>query len=161
MDLSKPEGLKGATAVTAGAVVADDMKPGLTQAQTRDAPYDLLLKGGEFIDPGSGRRGQFDVAFAGGKVAAIGPSIDPALAKQVESVAGAMVVPGVIDMHVHAADGIGPSCNPDVIGVNRGVTTILDCGTCGAGSFRSPQIRDCRQQDPRPRLAEPFKHGHD
>jgi dihydroorotase len=112
------------------------MKPGLAQAQTRDARYDLLLKGGEFIDPGSGRRGQFDVAFAGDKVAVIGPSIDPSLAKQLESVAGVMVVPGVIDMHVHAAEGIGPSCNPDVIGVNRGVTTILDCGTCGAGSFQ-------------------------
>jgi len=131
MDLSKPDMLKGATAVTVG-----DMKPGLTQAQTRDARYDLLLKGGEFFDPGSGRRGQFDVAFAGEKVAAIGPGIDPSLAKQVESVAGVIVVPGVIDMHVHAAEGVGPSCNPDVIGVNRGVTTIVDCGTCGVGSFQ-------------------------
>jgi dihydroorotase len=47
-----------------------------------------------------------------------------------------MVVPGVIDMHAHVADGLGPSCNPDVIGVNRGVTTILDGGSCGVGSFR-------------------------
>jgi dihydroorotase len=39
-------------------------------------------------------------------------------------------------MHVHAADGIGPSCNPDIIGVNRGVTTILDGGTCGVGSYQ-------------------------
>ena len=133
MDLSRPDVLKGAAA--AGAAVAGNMKPGLTRAQAGYARYDLLLKGGEFIDPGSGRRWQFDVAFAGNRVAAIGPDIDPALTKQVESVAGVMVVPGVIDMHVHAADGIGPSCNPDVIGVNRGVTTILDCGTCGAGSF--------------------------
>jgi dihydroorotase len=100
------------------------------------APYDLLLTGGEFIDPGSGRRGQLDVAFEGEKVAAIGPGIDPALAKQVESVPGCMVVPGVIDIHAHAADGIGPSCNPDEIGVSRGVTTILDGGSCGSASFR-------------------------
>jgi dihydroorotase len=123
---------------------AGSAKTGLAQGATGDASaqvqagarYDLLLKGGEFIDPGSGRRGRFDVAFTGDKVAAIGPGIDPGLAKQVESVAGVMVVPGVIDMHVHAADGIGPSCNPDVIGVNRGVTTILDGGSCGVGSFR-------------------------
>jgi dihydroorotase len=76
------------------------------------------------------------VAFAGDKVAAIGPGLDPARAKRVESAAGALVVPGVIDMHAHAADGIGPSCNPDVIGVARGVTTILDGGSCGVGSFR-------------------------
>ena len=120
MDLSRRDVLKGGAGV---------------QVQT-GARYDLLLKGGEFIDPGSGRRGQFDVAFAGDKVAAIGSGIEPSLAKQVESAAGAMVVPGVIDMHAHAADGIGPSCNPDVIGVNRGVTTILDGGSCGVGSFR-------------------------
>jgi dihydroorotase len=136
MDLSRRDVLKGATGVAGGVAVTGNMKPGLTQAQTGDARYDLLLKGGEFIDPGSGRHGQFDVAFAGDKVAAIGPSIDPALAKQLESVAGVMVVPGVIDMHAHAADGIGPSCNPDVIGVNRGVTTIVDCGSCGVGSFQ-------------------------
>jgi dihydroorotase len=135
MELSGPDGRKGGSG-EGGAVAAGDRKPGFTQAQTRDARYDLLLKGGEFFDPGSGRRGRFDVAFAGDKVAAIGPNIDPSLAKQSESVAGAMVVPGVIDMHVHAVEGIGPSCNPDVIGVNRGVTTILDCGTCGAGSFQ-------------------------
>jgi dihydroorotase len=136
MDLSRRDVLIGATAVAAGVSLAGNMKPGLTQAQTRDARYDLLLKGGEFIDPASGRRGQLDVAFKGDKVAAIESGIDPGLAKKVESAAGAMVVPGVIDMHAHAADGIGPSCNPDVIGVNRGVTTILDCGSCGAGSFR-------------------------
>jgi|GEM_PF-2917565 len=30
--------------------------------------YDLLLKVGEFIDPGSGRRGRLDVAFSGDSV---------------------------------------------------------------------------------------------
>ncbi len=104
--------------------------------ETRGGSYDLLLQGGQFFDPASGRRGRLDVAFAGDKVAAIGPGMDPSLAKRVESAADAVVVPGVIDMHVHAADGVGPSCNPDVIGVSRGVTTVLDAGTCGAGSCR-------------------------
>ena len=114
-----------------------DVPKGAAGAQAQAGPrYDLLLKGGEFIDPGSGRRGQFDVTFVGDKVAAIGPGLPSGLAKQVESAAGAMVVPGVIDMHAHVADGLGPSCNPDVIGVNRGVTTILDGGSCGVGSFR-------------------------
>ena len=33
--------------------------------------YDLLLKGGEVIDPGNKLRGQHDVAFSNGKVAAV------------------------------------------------------------------------------------------
>jgi dihydroorotase len=144
MNLSSRNIPKGAAVAAAAMAPAGRAKSGPAQGSTGGAGvqvqagprFDLLLKGGEFIDPGSGRRGQFDVAFAGDKVAAIGPGIDPGLAKQVESVAGVMVVPGVIDMHAHAADGIGPSCNPDVIGVNRGVTTILDGGSCGVGSFR-------------------------
>ena len=46
MDLSRRDVLKGATAVAAGVALAGNMKPGLTHAQTRDARYDLLLKGG-------------------------------------------------------------------------------------------------------------------
>jgi len=97
--------------------------------------YDLLLKGGEFIDPASGRRGQFDVAFADDKVAAIESNIDPNQAKHVESASGTMVVPGLFDMHVHAVEGFGGSAKPDVIGINRGVTTLVDGGSLGARSF--------------------------
>jgi dihydroorotase len=135
MDLSGREGIKGGTAAGAGGALAGNLKPDPTRAQTMDARYDLLLKGGKFIDPASGRSGPLDVAFKDDKVAAIESGIDPGLAKRVESVGGAMVVPGVIDMHVHAVDGIGESANPDRIGVDRGVTTLGDGGTCGAGNF--------------------------
>ena len=105
---------------------------GSTQGAGR---FDLLLKGGEFVDPASGRRGQFDVAFSGGKVAAIRPNIDPSAANHIESVAGAMVVPGLIDIHAHPAAGIGEGVNPDAIGISRGATTVADGGTCGTGTF--------------------------
>jgi len=94
-----------------------------------------LLKDGEFIDPASGRRGQFDVAFAGGKVAAIQPNIDSSAASRVESAAGAMVFPGLIDLHAHPAAGIGEDVDPDAIGMTRGATTVTDGGTCGTGTF--------------------------
>ena len=110
---------------------------GLNPVGQREVPYDLLLKGGEFIDPASGRRGSLDVAFVGSKVAAIEPAIDAALAGQVESAAGAMVVPGLIDCHVHVADGIGSSVRPDLVGVCRGASTMVDGGTCGAANFET------------------------
>jgi dihydroorotase len=97
--------------------------------------FDLLLKDGEFIDPASGRRGQWDVAFADGKVAAIRSAIDPGSAACVVSAAGAMVVPGLIDMHAHPVAGIGEGVDPDAIGLQRGVTTVADGGTCGTGTF--------------------------
>jgi dihydroorotase len=97
--------------------------------------YDLLLKGGEVIDPASKRRGSFDVAFTGDEVAAIGPEIDPALAKEVRSAAGTMVVPGLVDLHVHCCEGVGGSTYPDTIGIGRGATTVVDGGSTGASSF--------------------------
>jgi dihydroorotase len=142
MDLTRRDLLKGAAVSAAGVVLSAGASSALAQSRGETqsqgaggARYDLLLKGGKFIDPASGKSGMFDVAFRGDKVAAIEANINPGLAKQVQSVAGAMVVPGVIDMHVHVAEGIGPSCNPDVIGVNRGVTTLLDGGSCGAGGI--------------------------
>jgi dihydroorotase len=97
--------------------------------------YDLLLKGGEFIDPASGRRGRLDVAFGGDRVAAIGEDIDPGSAEQAHDIAGLMVVPGLIDMHAHAAPGIGIGADPDDVGIKRGATTVADAGTVGAGTF--------------------------
>lgn len=100
-----------------------------------ETKYDLLLKGGQFIDPASGRRGNYDVAFSGDRVAAIEPDIDPSSAGRVQNVDGTMVVPGLIDMHVHSCEGVGGSIAPDAAGLDRGTTTIVDGGTCGAGNF--------------------------
>jgi dihydroorotase len=97
--------------------------------------YDLLLKGGEVYDPASGQKGPLDIAFAGSRVAAIRADIDPRLARRIEGAAGALVVPGLIDDHAHAADGIGEGMDPDAIGLRRGATTVGDGGTCGVGTF--------------------------
>ena len=38
--------------------------------------YDLLIKGGDVVDPGSGYSGQLDVAVKDGKIAAVEAGID-------------------------------------------------------------------------------------
>ena len=104
-------------------------------AAGKDGRYELLVQGGELIDPASGRRGRLDIAFAGGRVAAIGEKLDPSRAARVERATGASVVPGLIDDHLHAVEGLGESENPDAIGIRRGATTVVDGGTCGTASF--------------------------
>lgn len=109
-------------------------------ADTGTAPgsgprFDLLLAGGRVIDPDSGRDGRFDVAFADGNVAAIEPHIDERTAREVIPVDDAIVVPGLVDPHVHACYGIGDSVRPDDAGIIRGATTVVDGGTCGVGNF--------------------------
>lgn len=99
--------------------------------------YDLLLKNGHVIDPAQGLDGEYDVAFAGGKVAAVSPSISDASAAEVRDVAGLYVVPGLIDLHTHVYWG-GTFLGVDAERVAResGMTTAVDAGSAGASNIR-------------------------
>src|SRR3954470_23765921 len=45
---------------------------------------DLLLAGGDVIDPGGGHRGRLDVAVRAGRIAAVGPALPRAAAEVVD-----------------------------------------------------------------------------
>jgi dihydroorotase len=60
-----------------------------------------LLKGGRVVDPVNGRDGQFDILIADGVIAKVGRDLPVDGATVIEVPAGLVVVPGLIDMHVH------------------------------------------------------------
>jgi dihydroorotase len=60
-----------------------------------------LLKGGRVVDPVNGRDGVFDILIDGGTIARVGRDLPVDGATVVEVPAGLVVVPGLIDMHVH------------------------------------------------------------
>jgi dihydroorotase len=63
-----------------------------------------LLKGGRVVDPTSGRDGMYDVLVEDGRIARVGRDLPAEIAEGgpvVEIPAGLVVVPGLIDMHVH------------------------------------------------------------
>lgn len=105
---------------------------------TQDVQYDLLLKNGHTIDPLNNVDGKVDVAINDGKIAAVEPDINPALARQVVDVSGHYVTPGIIDMHVHVyhtREPEGLSVMADSHSFKSGVTTVVDTGTAGAKHF--------------------------
>jgi dihydroorotase len=105
---------------------------------TTSHQYDLLLKNGHVIDPANNRDGKLDVAISGGRVAAVGADLDPALAAQTVDVAGHYVTPGIIDIHVHVyhtREPEGLSVMADAHSFRSGVTTMVDTGTAGAKHF--------------------------
>ena len=98
--------------------------------------YDLVILGGRVIDPGQGLDGPYDVAFRDGKVAEIAPSIEPARAAATITADGALVVPGLIDLHTHVYWGATSlSVRPEPVARRSGATTLVDAGSAGAGNF--------------------------
>ena len=97
---------------------------------------DLLLKGGEVIDPSQGIRAKLDVALTDGVISEVAPDIDPSGASRVINSDGNIVIPGMIDLHTHVYEGINQNgINPDLAGVRSGVTTVLDAGSAGCYTF--------------------------
>lgn len=98
--------------------------------------YDLVIHGGRVIDPASGRDGPADVAFEGGRVAAVEAAIDPAAARRAIDAAGRLVVPGLIDLHTHVWwGGTSLSVQPVPVARRSGATTLVDAGSAGPGNF--------------------------
>jgi dihydroorotase len=103
---------------------------GAEQAATQDC--DLLIKGGTVIDPGQNLHAPLDVAVKDGKILELSPDIPAARALRVVSAKGKIVTPGLIDVHVHIFEGVGPTgLNADQYCLGRGVTTAVDAGSTG------------------------------
>src|SRR6266446_4538186 len=89
--------------------------------------YDLIVKGGRIIDPSRKLNAIRDVAIADGHIVAIEANIRADAVETIDAL-GKLVVPGLIDIHTHAARvKDGPAlCLAD------GVTGFVDAGSQGA-----------------------------
>jgi dihydroorotase len=61
----------------------------------------LIFKGGRIVDPASGRDGTFDLLVEDGRVARVGKDLPVNGAEVFDVKPGWLVVPGLIDIHVH------------------------------------------------------------
>src|SRR5258708_13859524 len=113
---------------------------GLVQAQHQ---YDLLLKGGRVIDGKNRIDAVRDVAILNGKIAEVAANIDASRALKTVNVAGLIVTPGLVDIHVHVYNGSGErnsyagdnSVPPDGFTLRSGVTTVADAGSSAWPDF--------------------------
>ena len=95
--------------------------------------HDVVLRNGRVVDPGTGRDEVTDVAFAGGKVAAVGAGLR---GTRERDVSGCIVMPGNIDFHTHVYwGGTSISIDADALARRAGTTTWLDVGSAGPGNF--------------------------
>lgn len=77
-----------------------------------------------------------DVGVADGLIAAIEDRIDPSRVDMYADVQGAMVTPGLTDLHVHMYPGATYwGIDIDHVSLASGVTTVVDAGSAGAYNF--------------------------
>jgi dihydroorotase len=97
--------------------------------------YDLVLKGGRVLDERNGVDAVLDVAVKAGRIAAVGKDL-AARASSVEDVGGAIVAPGLIDIHTHVYHkATSLSVDPGFIARRSATTTLVDAGSAGAGNY--------------------------
>jgi dihydroorotase len=117
-------------------------------SSTAQQRYDLLLTGGEVIDPHNGTHAVRDVGIRDHKIAAVEPHIPPSDALKTVNVRGLIVTPGLVDIHTHVYAGTGlreaydgdNSVYPDGFTFRSCVTTVVDAGSSGWRNF--PDFKD-------------------
>jgi len=118
-----------------GAAVASvSCGPLARAAMGPDDKFDLVIKGGEVVDPSQGLRGKRDIGMRYGRIEALEADIPAARAQRVLNAAGRIVVPGLIDLHAHVfTSGIGIPA--DELVLYQGTTTAVSAGDAGASTF--------------------------
>jgi dihydroorotase len=99
----------------------------IPEARAAGTKYDLIVKGGRVIDPARKLDAVRDVAISQGRIAAVKANIMAGAVETIDA-RGKLVMPGLIDIHTHAARAKeGPElCLAD------GVTGWIDAGSQGA-----------------------------
>jgi len=98
--------------------------------------HDLVIAGGTVIDPGSGLHARRQVAIGGSRIVAVEPDLASSAAPQVLNATDRLVVPGLVDLHVHVYWGVADlSVEADPTCLGRGATTVVDAGSAGANTF--------------------------
>jgi len=100
---------------------------------------DMILRGGRVLDPQSGRDEIADLYVSKGRITSQDRNrqrFEKENSPIVIDVRGKLVLPGLIDFHAHVADTVIPlAVDPDFAGLQTGVTSVCDAGSCGWLNF--------------------------
>ena len=98
--------------------------------------FDLVIKGGEVLDPSQSLRARRDIGVRWGVVEAVEESIPPARALKSIDAAGKLVMPGLIDLHCHVYPyGSAIGIPADELVQFQGTTTVVSAGDAGVNNL--------------------------
>lgn len=94
----------------------------------------LIIRNGLLLSKEDGYHfDQKDILIEDGRIKEIADHIESD-AEEVNAL-GQIVSPGFIDLHVHCYPATALGLTPDLIGIQKGVTTIIDAGSSGADTY--------------------------
>jgi dihydroorotase len=98
--------------------------------------FDLVIKGGEAIDPGQSLRGRRDIGIRYGVIETIADDIAESRAERVLDAGGKLVMPGLVDLHCHVYPyGSAIGIPADELVPHQCTTTCVSAGDAGANNF--------------------------
>jgi dihydroorotase len=98
--------------------------------------FDLVIKGGDVLDPSQRLRGIRDIGIKNGMVEAVEASIPADRTLRTIDATGKLVTPGLIDLHAHTYPyGSAIGIPADELVPFQGTTTAVSAGDGGANNF--------------------------
>jgi dihydroorotase len=98
--------------------------------------FDLVVKGGEVLDPSQNLRARRDIGIRFGVVEALEADIPADKALRVLSASGKIVTPGLIDLHAHVFPyGSAIGIPADELVPFQATTTLVSAGDAGANNL--------------------------
>jgi dihydroorotase len=101
-----------------------------------DDKFDLVIKGGEVLDPSQSLRAKRDIGIRFGAIEALAADIPADKGLKVLSAAGKLVTPGLIDLHAHVFPyGSAIGIPADELVPFQATTTLVSAGDAGANNI--------------------------
>src|SRR5471032_3113852 len=126
----------GLTGSAATAVLSGRLASSANAAMGPNDKFDLVIKGGDVLDPSQSLRGKRDIGIRWGVIEAIEPEIAPARALKTIDAAGKLVTPGLIDLHAHVYPyGSAIGIPADELAQFQCTTTMVSAGDAGVNNL--------------------------
>jgi dihydroorotase len=118
------------------ALAAGAMSAAVRAAMGPQDKFDLLIKGGEVLDPSQSLRGKRDIGMRFGKIEALETDIPLERALRTLDASGKLVLPGLVDLHSHVYPyGSALGIPADELVPYQGTCTMVSAGDAGANNF--------------------------
>jgi len=118
------------------ALAASAMSAAVRAAMGPQDKFDLLIKGGELLDPSQNLRAKRDIGIRFGKIEALENDIPLERALRILDASGKLILPGLVDLHSHVYPyGSALGIPADELIPYQGTCTMVSAGDAGANNF--------------------------